>query len=275
MKQAILTIIILSASRLMAQDNCNSFLWEGDTAKYKSCMYVQKSPSHFQLTRQYHQIRDDAIKIAPHYSYPYWAKSIAYLKTGDFLIWKKLIDKAVELDEEKYLGYRGWCRFQFFRDYEGAIKDIKRLETLFQGHDIGYSQNGDYHLTVAKALCYKMLGVNDTALMIIEKHLQQTNAVMPYDYMHLGVLYLDFGEVDKALDAFSKQSEFNELADNQYYISKVHRVLGNLPESAACLEYAMDLYSQRRFMNDVYTHPVDKVYFLQIEEGYLEVMNAH
>ena len=118
---------------------------------------------------------------------------------------------------------------------------------------------------VAKALCYKMLGVKDSALLIIEKHLQETDTAMPYDYIHLGVLYLDIGAFDKALEAFNKQSEYNELADNQYYISRVHEALGNDAQRESCLRYAVELYKQRRFMNDVYTHPVDKVYLGQIE----------
>lgn len=263
--------IVFLAYTLQAQDNCNAFLWEGDTAKYKSCMYVQRAPSHFQLTRQFHEIRDVAIKMAPHYSYPYWAKSIAYLKTGDFITWKPLIDSAVSLDEEKYLGYRGWCRFQFFRDNEGAIRDFKRLEELFDGDDIGYSQNGDYHLTMAKALCFKMLGEKERAVQIMEEHLGKTAAIMPYDYLHLGVMHLNMQRYDDALDAFGKQSEFNELADNQYYIAKAHNALGDETQKRIALELAAELYAERRFMNDVYTHPVDKVYLEQIEQELLKL----
>ncbi|MEM9858065.1 MAG: hypothetical protein AAF843_11935 [Bacteroidota bacterium] len=261
-----ITLATFCAPHLIAQDNCKAFLWAGDTAKYQACEYIQQAPRYFQLTRQHHAIRDSAIKIAPHYSYPYWAKSIAYLKTGDFLNWKKLIDKAVELDQEKYLGYRGWCRFQFFRDYDGAIQDIEQLERLFQGHDIGYSQNGDYHLNVAKALCFKMLGEKQKALNILESHLDEHEAIMPYDYLHLGVMYFENEQYDKALTALNRQSNENELADNQYYLAKVYEALGNDEQKIVNLEMAKTLYEQRRFMNDVYTHQVDKVYLGQIQE---------
>jgi len=69
---------------------------------------------------------------------------------------KKMIDKAVELDPEKYLGYRGWCRLQFLRDYKGAIKDIEELKSLVS-YDIGACQTGDYHLNIVLTLCYQKL----------------------------------------------------------------------------------------------------------------------
>ena len=56
-----------------------------------------------------------ALEICPSYHPAYRAKSTAYLKTGDFITWKKLMDKAVELSPEDHLDYRGWCRFQFLK----------------------------------------------------------------------------------------------------------------------------------------------------------------
>ncbi|WP_321538873.1 tetratricopeptide repeat protein [Flavobacterium piscinae] len=82
----------------------------------------------YQFSKEYQSILNESLKIDSTFDYAYWAKSIAYLKSGDFITWKKLIDKAVDLNPVEYLGYRGWCRYQFFRDYEGAINDIEALE---------------------------------------------------------------------------------------------------------------------------------------------------
>lgn len=259
--------VLFITTAAYSQDNCIVFLMEGDSCRYKACSFIQRAPSHFQLTREFHLIFDEAIEICPDYARSYRSKSVSYLKTGDFLNWKKYMDKAVELDPVKYLDYRGWCRFQFFRDYEGAIKDFERLEELTGGYDIGYSQNGDYHLAVAKGLCYKMLGEEEKALSTIESHLKNEEYQMPYDYLHLGVLYMDNNQYDKALSAFNKQSEYNELADNQFYIAQVHESLGNKLKQVASLSTAKELYAERKFMYDVYTHAVDKVYLGQIEEA--------
>lgn len=253
------------------QDNCNAFLLQGDSCRYKACDYIQKAPGFYQLTGKFQEIFDHALEICPDYAKIYRSKSVGYLKTGDFLNWKKLMDKAVELNPSKFLDYRGWCRFQFFRDYEGAIKDIERLEDLFEGNDIGFSQNGDYHLLMAKALCYKKLDEKEKALSIMEKYLSSDSYQMPYDYLHLGVLYLELEQYDFALGALYKQSEYNDLADNQFYIAKAHQALGNRSKALQALEKAKNLYAQQRFMYDVYAHPVDKVFLGQIEEE-LEVI---
>lgn len=254
---------------LVAQDNCNVFLWEGDTAKYTACTYLENAPRRYQLTFAHHAIRDSAIRIAPHYDYPYWSKSIAFLKTGDFLNWKILIDQAVERNEIKHLGYRGWCRFQFFRDYEGAISDLERLEDIMGMSDIGICQNGMYHLQVAKALCYKLIGNPEEAIALIERQIAaDPDYVGAYDYLHLGVLYLEAGELDKARLNLEKQEAMNPLAENAYYQAMVSESTGDKGRAITLLEESLNRYDQGYYMYDPYTHQVDKVFRVEIEEAY-------
>src|SRR5690606_11486794 len=144
-----LLILIFISQFLTAQPNCEVYKFSGDTLKYKACKKAMEVSGHYQFSKEYQTILDEAIKIDPTFDYAYWAKSIAYLKSGDFITWKTLIDKAVELNANEHLGYRGWCRYQFFRDYKGAIADIEKLDSLVT-YDIGQSQNGTYHLNIAK-----------------------------------------------------------------------------------------------------------------------------
>lgn len=115
---------------------------------------------------------DKAIELCPSFDYAYFEKAVPYLKRGDFITWRKLIDKAVELNPTGHLGYRGWCKYQFIRDYRGAIRDLEKLDSL-TSFDIGYSINGDYQLNIAKALCYKALGQKTKAIEIIENQITQ------------------------------------------------------------------------------------------------------
>lgn len=261
--QLILTVFFTTTA--LAQDNCNYFLTNGDSCRYKACKFLEESPSYFQLTKEYHEIKDKALEICPEYAIVYKQKSTAYLKTGDFIQWKVLIDKAVELNPSQNLDYRGWCRFQFFRDYKGAIEDIEELDRLLD-YDIGYCQNGDYHLNIAKALCYKMIGKKEKAIsIIIDQIKKDTSAVGLYDYLHLGVLYLENKEYEKALDAFTKQSSLNELAECQYYTALAYKYLNKQEEYLNSIKMAKSLYASSRYMLDMYTHHVDKVYEQEIE----------
>ena len=267
MKYFYFSTLLLSFSNLFAQPNCEAYKYYGDTLKYKACKKAMHIKGHYQFSKKYQTVLDESIEIDPTFDYAYWAKSIAYLKSGDFVTWKKLIDKAVELKPKEHLGYRGWCRYQFFRDYKGAIKDIEKLDSLVD-YDIGQSQNGTYHLNIAKGLCYKAIGEKEKAIEIIEKQItlnEEDNFVGAYDYLHLGVLYLETENFNKAIELFEKQSKDNELAENQYYLALVFKKLNKHTQYKSCLEKAKELYISQKRVYDSYSNPMDKIYLENIE----------
>ena len=267
-------LFIMKGYSLYSHPNCNAYLFKGDTLKYEACLVSEGISGHYQFSREFQKRLDEALAIDPTYDYAYRAKSVAYLKSGDFLSWKKLIDKAVEYNPVENLGYRGWCRFQFFGDYKGAIEDIERLDELID-YDIGTSANGDYHLQIARAICYKALGENTKAIEIIEFELANNeHFVGKYDYLHLGVLYLENDECEKAMAAFARQEYENDFAENHYYIALVHRESNNQSEYVAQLEKAIELYEQGRVMFDGYTHISDKVYLTEIKEELIKAYNT-
>ncbi len=260
-------ILLLISLNSFAQPNCEAYKYYGDTLKYQACKKAMEIKGHYQFSKEYQTILDESIEIDPTFDYAYWAKSIAYLKSGDFVTWKKLIDKSVELKPKEHLGYRGWCRYQFFRDYKGAIKDIEKLDNLVD-YDIGQSQNGTYHLNIAKGLCYRAIGEKEKAIAILEKQIKLNELeefIGANDYLHLGVLYLETEKFDKAIEVFKKQSEYNELAENQYYLALTYKKLNNMNEYKSCLEKAKELYVGGRKMSDPYSNPMDKIYLDNIE----------
>lgn len=265
-KNLILSILVLLCNLVsLRQDNCNVFLANGDSCRYKACKFLEDSPNYFQLTKKYHENKDKAIELCPEYAVIYKQKSTAYLKTGDFINWKILIDKAVELNPKQNLDYRGWCRFQFFRDYKGAIQDIEKLDNLLD-YDIGYCQNGDYHLNIAKGLCYKMIGERTKAIHIIKSQIEKdTNLVGIFDYLHLGVLYLENKEFKKAITTLEKQTVINDLAENNYYLALAYKAIGKQNNYLEYLKKSRKLYLSGNIMVDIYTHHVDKIYLKEIE----------
>lgn len=261
------SIVLFSTMPCFAQPNCEAFKYYGDTLKYKACKVAETAHKHYQFSREFQAIMDRAIAIDPTFDYAYSEKSVAYLKSGDFLGWKPLIDKAVSLNPRGNLGYRGWCRYQFFRDYRGAIADIERLDSLMDSN-IGFSVNGDYHLNIAKALCYKAIGKKNKAIDIIEQQLKEPQHELGlYDYLHLGVLYLENQEWDKAIQLFQLQSQRNELAENQYYLGLAYKNLGQPDAQQKALQKALDLYDKERRMFDPYTAHMDKIYRADIEQA--------
>jgi tetratricopeptide (TPR) repeat protein len=266
MKYLLSITLFLWYSISLAQ-NCETYKYYGDKLKYKACKVAKKRAGHYQFSKEYQIALDKSLKIDSTFDYAYFAKSIAYLKSGDFVTWKKLIDKAVEYNPKEHLGYRGWCRYQFFNDYKGLIQDIEKLDSLVK-YDIGYSQNGTYHLNIAKGLCYKAIGEKEKAIEIIEKQIilnEKENFVGAYDYLHLGVLYLETENFHKAIELFEKQSKEYELAENQYYLALAYKNLNIQTEYKSCLEKAKELYIRQSRMFDSYSNPMDKIYLENIE----------
>lgn len=264
-KKLLLITAALGSIKMTAQDNCLHFKALQDTCRYQACTYLENAPTHFQLSRAYHVIKDKAIEICPEYAIVYRHKSTAYLKTGDFITWKILIDKAVDLNPRENLDYRAWGKFQFFRDYKGAIEDIAKLEKTTD-HDIGYSQNGDYHLNIVKALCFKKLDQPAKAIQIINSQIERSPSTIGlYDFLHLGVLYLEMGAFDQSLAAFKKQLQLNEIAEVYYYMALASRAMNDQEDTILHLQKAKKLYLSANHMMDIYTHPVDKVFLQDIE----------
>ena len=259
--------IIIFFQNISTAQNCNVFLYQKDTLQYEACLIAEDAYQYYQYSREYQEILDKAIEKCPHFSYAYRNKSTAYLKSGDFITWKYLIDKAVEYDFRENIGYRGWCKFQFFRDYQGAIDDIEALEAVSKGN-IGYSAGGQYHLKVAKALCYKQLGDIDKAISIMEQYMiDSTNQISVFDHLHLGVMYLETGTYDKAITQLNLQTTQNDLAENQYYLALCHQKMGNTDLFTIHITKAKEMYLRNQKMIFHYTEPIDRVYLEEMDKA--------
>lgn len=238
---------------------------EGNESCYRACLLATEAESG-QGSRKSQLKFDEAIELCPTFDYAYFEKAVPYLKRGEFLSWKELIDKAVQLNPSAHLGYRGWCRFQFLRDYKGAIEDLETLKSLMS-YDIGYSMNGNYHLNTVLALSYKQLGNNSRAIEIMETHITSSDYVQwTYEYLHLGVMYLETGDFQRAINYLLKQIENNDyLSETYYYLAMSYSEEGNYDEYLKNLIKAKEFYEADKKLSDSYTTPVDKIYLLTIE----------
>ncbi len=258
---------------LHAQPNCDAYLYTGDTAQYEACfLAVDIANTYYQFSREFQEGMDEALKICPYFAYAYREKAAAYVKSGDFITWKKLIDQAVRYAPIDYMGIRASIRCKFFGDYEGAINDIDSLENLID-FDIGPSHDGTYHLNMVKGLCYKALGDRTKALKIVSKHIENGEYRGVYDFLHLGVLYLEVNQFEDAKAALLRQQEQNTLAENHYYLALVFKKTGELDRYKKELEIAKQLYLNGSKMHDPYSELTDEIYLSTIENELDRVIN--
>lgn len=266
-KKILLYIAFLfQISDVISQPNCNLYKWKGDSLCYNACLEATKAAQLPQGSKQSQLLFDKAIALCPAFDYAYFEKSVPYLKRGDFITWKQLIDQAVELNPTQHLDYRGWCRYQFLRDYEGAINDIEKLDSIIN-YDVGSSINGDYHLNIVKALCYKGLGDRHKALKLMDSQLRQENYHQRlYDYLHFGILKIETGDYKGAIEALEKQINVNDyLADTYFYLARAYKKAGTESEFQKNIQKAKVYYLAGKKRTDPYTEPMDKIYLADIE----------
>lgn len=262
-------LLILCPILVFSQENSNYFKTQGEMNKYEPCiMYEElhtKYPNQFQ--REWMEGLDEILSKYPEYSRAYREKSATYIKAGDFINWKINVDKAVKYDAEGYLGIRAGLKAKFFGDYEGAIHDIDSLASISK-FDLGYTNNGDYHLNVLKGIAYSKLGQQEKGIEIIERQLaQESHFTGLYDYYQLGIIYFELENFVKAIENFQKQLAINENAETHYYLGQSYKKIGDVEKYEEHKQLAIELYRKAVIMRDPYNEHINKVYFQTIAEN--------
>ncbi|MDR1226389.1 MAG: tetratricopeptide repeat protein [Prevotellaceae bacterium] len=279
MKRVLLTYTCnLVVGVLFAQEiNCDA-LYDKDSPCYEACQSYNRAAwdwSYKQGSRLSQMSLDTNVFLCPTFGKAYYVKAIPYLKRGEFVQWKQLIDSAVKYEPNTYMGYRGGARFMFLRDYEGAISDIERCDSLLT-IDIGYIYNGDYHLQMVRAFSYAALGQKGNALAIMQDYLAKAPYAGPFDYLHLGVLQMELKQHDEALKSFAAQVKNNDyVADAYYYAAMVYKHQGNVQECKGNLEKAKKYFLSGKSLpgKSSYIDYPDKVYLQQIEKELFLIIN--
>ena len=254
-------LCFLSTITFYGQGNCN--LYEG---KCKEACELSYEANKGQGSRQSQELFDKCIELCPTFAYSYFEKSVPYLKQGLFKEWKVLIDKAVQHDES-YLLNRGCNQIQFIRNYEEGVKDLDKLVEIRNSIDIGFSPSGEYHAQLLRAISYQKLNEIEKAIELSEELLNSKNYYQgPFDYFHIGIIYLEAGLLDKAEVAFKKQNDYDEKAENYYYLSLVSKKKNETSKQKAFLQIAKDSYKKGRIMTNSYYHYIDKIFESDIEE---------
>lgn len=258
MKIFVYHLLILFWFSAHASPNCE--LLKDNPSCYKACLMAESALSFGQGNVKFQQYLLKSIELCPDFAYAYFELSIPYAKRGLINEWHNLINRAVQLDPKQYLGWRAWYHWFFMRNYNRAIADIDSLRVIVN-YDIGVTGDGLYHLLFLKALCYKGLGENEKAIAAIIECMQKKDYnVGIYDYLHLGVLYLEVGNIDKAILALENQNQHNEVSEAFFYLAQAYQKIGQKSKSLLLLDTALKKYDTHRSMHNPYIQLDDKIY---------------
>ncbi|MBG7610769.1 tetratricopeptide repeat protein, partial [Polaribacter sp. BAL334] len=99
---------------------------------------------------------EKAIEYDQNNSDAWMERSVSYNKSGDFKQGFEYLNKAVELNPTSHLGYRAWIRLRKIRDYDKALADFDRLDSLTPNFvDAPWGENIDF----LRGECY--FGIKD------------------------------------------------------------------------------------------------------------------
>jgi hypothetical protein len=260
----IAALLLPAAAR--AQYNCSIFK---DSSEARACRLYNASDSFYQGGPKCEQYLDSAIAICPYFAPAWHERSVPYLKRGDFVTWRHYLDKAVTLDAS-YLAYRGWCRFEFLRDYRGALGDLQRFDTLF-GFPHLTSNNGNYELHIVMALCERALGHYQAAFDYFDKAFgaDSTQAGL-YGYLYLGSTKLKVKDYRGALTALDHENRiYDKFAETWLYLAQANLGLGNKALAKEQLLRAKALFADttgKYYLHDVYCEMPDAIYPEDVEK---------
>ena len=195
---------------------------------------------------------DQSIKADPTFSFAYFEKSVPFNKRGDYHSGFSLLNKAVELNPKRHLGYRGWLKLVKVKDYQGALKDFKILQGINPNIKNVWSHNINY----LKGICF--MGVNDYDRALIEFN----KAKNVNSYLFKGIIYYRLGVYDKAIRDLKICSELSPKCTEAYYfIGQIYFDLKEKKLSEINLKKALILYGKGFINKNAYNEFHEELYF--------------
>ena len=112
-----------------------------------------------------------------------------------------------------------------------------------------------------------ILTAAETIEVTAEKQSKKDGDFSMFNYLHLGVLYMEKGDYRTALKHLNTQSQNNNLAENQYYSGLCYKAQNDIDEAKKHLKNAQELYRIGSRMLDPYSELFDQIYLSDIDKA--------
>ncbi|MCM4159405.1 tetratricopeptide repeat protein [Antarcticibacterium flavum] len=162
---------------------------------------------------------DAGLEKDPSIAYLWQQKAMPLFKQGKYEVGMEHIDKAVEIDPERWQPYRAFIKVIFAKTYKAAIVDF---EDLLEKYGNGYVMDHSYQFHIA--LSYLQLNEFEKAEKIFAEDIEEQVADWGEDGQHhldlfyLGIAKYELGKWEEAIEVFEKALKiYPEFAEVQYY----------------------------------------------------------
>lgn len=162
---------------------------------------------------------DNAIAKYPSIANFYQQRAMPLYKEDKDELGKPFLEKAAELNPQKYLDYKGFMECIFSQNYRAAISDFQKyLETFGEG----YVMDHTYYFYIG--ISYLQLNEFEKAKIYLDKSIAQIENesgrdwVHHLDLMYLGIANMELKDCENAIKAFDEAlSIYPQFGDVKYY----------------------------------------------------------
>lgn len=199
----------------------------------------------------------------------YFEQSVPFNKRGDYERGFELLDKAVEYNPRDYLGYRGYMKLRFLRDFEGAIKDFDALDKMTPNViDSPWGEDIDF----VRGEAYYGLGKYQKAIEHFNKTIENQGEEWAeiQSYVYLGLCEQKLGNPNKAIIAYNRalnQSKY--VCEAHLGLAKVHMEIGDNEKAKEHILKAEQYFQYKR--TDPYNEFLNEIYKTEILDIKLEL----
>ncbi len=201
----------------------------------------------------------------PEYSDPFFERSVAFNKRGDYQTGFAYLNEAVNLEPKKHLGYRGYMKLRFLRDFDGALADFDRLDSLTPnvvdapwGEDIDFLR-GESHYGRGDYLM---------ALKSFNRSISNQGAEWAdiQSYVYQGLCHYRMSEFENAKSSFENAlAQYEKTPEAHFGLGKTFLKMGDTANAINSLNLAKKNIAFKRddpykeFINEIYIEEIQKL----------------
>lgn len=188
----------------------------------------------------------------------YFEQSVPFNKRGYYEEGFKLLDQAVALQPEMHLGYRGYMKLRFLRNFNGALADFNRLDSLTPGvidtpwgEDIDFLRGESYY------------GLED--YQAASKHFKKSIGNQGEDwadiqsFVYIGICEYELGNLEEAINYYKKALKQSKYSVEAHLgLAKIYSQNGKTELAKSHLEKAGKYFNYKR--KDPYTEYLNEIY---------------
>lgn len=224
--------------------------WNSKSDREKSDLFV--------VFKEY----ETAIQYDPKNSNAWMERSVDFNKSGDFHQGFEYLDKAIELNPELHLGYRGWIRLRKLRDFDKALADFEQLDNLTPNVvDAPWGEDIDF----LRGECYYGIKEYDKAIEYFNRSIknQKEDWADVQTFVYLGVCEFKLNNFEKAILEFKRAlAQSENVCEAHFGMAKAYDKIGEVKLAKEHILKAEESITYKR--DDFYNEYLNEIYLSEI-----------